>query len=555
MTSKILKSILSVAMAVLVACFVLITGVLYQYFGSVQQSQLEEEMNLAVTGTELMGMSYLNSVNAEHYRLTLVAEDGTVLYDNRVAASTMENHGDREEIREALASGKGRSSRYSTTLTEQNVYEAVRLSDGNVLRISESRVTALTLVLGMLQPLSWIILIAIILSAWLANRMAKRVVEPLNKLDLENPLENDAYEELSPLLRRIHVQQLKIKGQMKTLKQKQDEFDQITGNMKETLVLLDNNDKVVSINPAAKSWFEAGDCVGEDFMVIDRRQNMRDAEEEAKEKGSSSFRETRNGLEYQFELNRIDSDGKNMGIVILGFDITEQVNAEQNRREFTANVSHELKTPLQSIIGSAELMENGIVKKEDMPRFVGHIRKEAARLLCLIEDIIRLSQLDEGSEMPREEVSLGALAEEVCESLGGVAKNKEVSLEIEGDSGTITGVRRLLYEIIFNLCDNAIKYNRVGGSVMISVKDQFDKVRLTVKDTGIGIAPENQEKVFERFYRVDKSHSKQSGGTGLGLSIVKHAVQYHHGKISMESIPEVGTTISVLFDKKVPEEE
>ena len=364
-------------------------------------------------------------------------------------------------------------------------------------------------------------------------------------------MENKAYQELSPLLHRIHAQHKEIKYQMQTLKHKQDEFEQITGNMKEALVLLDNIGRIISINPAARTLFGAGArCIGEDFLTIDRKQNMRTALDKANAQGHSDFRTKKNGREYQFDLSRIDSDGNNHGIVILAFDITEQVNAEKHRQEFTANVSHELKTPLQSIIGSAELMENGIVKEEDIPRFIGHIRKEASRLVFLIDDIIRLSELDEGTETPHEDVSLKVLSEEICETLADAAKLKDVSLEVTGDDGVVSGVRRLLYEVVYNLCDNAIKYNNPGGSVKVTVAQKPGEVVLIVQDTGIGISPEHQDKVFERFYRVDKSHSKQSGGTGLGLSIVKHAVQYHHGKITVESELNKGTAISVLFDIK-----
>ncbi|MBQ3205238.1 MAG: GHKL domain-containing protein, partial [Peptococcaceae bacterium] len=453
--------------------------------------------------------------------------------------------------KEALISGTGSSTRQSSTLTEQTIYEATRLDDGSILRISVSRATALLLVFGMLQPLAIVLVIAIALSAWLAHRMAKRVVEPLNTLNLDKPMENDVYEELSPLLHRIHAQHMEIEKQMQTLKHKQDEFDQITGNMKEALVLLDNAGRILSINPAASVLFNTGiACIGEDFLTVERKQNMRLALEEANIQGHSDFRDKKNGKEYQFDLSRIDSDEKNHGMVILAFDITEQVNAEKHRQEFTANVSHELKTPLQSIIGSAELMENGIVKEDDIPRFVGRIRKEAARLVTLIDDIIRLSQLDEGADMPREDVSLRVLSEEICETLSDAAKIKNVSLEVTGDDSVITGVRRLLYEVVYNLCDNAIKYNNPGGSVKVTIAQKPGEVLLRVQDTGIGIPLEHQDKVFERFYRVDKSHSKQSGGTGLGLSIVKHAVQYHHGKITVESELNKGTSISVLFDTR-----
>ena len=550
MTSKILQSILSVAVAVLLASLVIITGVLYQYFGNLQEIQLKDELRVVATATEQLGERYLTGLRSDRYRLTWVDADGTVRFDSHADASTMENHAGREEIKEALVSGTGSSTRQSSTLTEQTIYEATRLDDGSVLRISVSRATALVLVLGMLPPIAVILLIAIGFSAWLARRMAKKVVEPLNSLNLEKPMENEAYAELSPLLYRIHTQHLEIKHQMQVLKHKQDEFDQIIGNMKESLILLDSTGRVISINPAARALFDADvTCIGEDFLKIDRKPNMRLALEEAREQGHADFRSEKKGREYQFDLSRIDSDGDERGMVILAFDITEQVNAERNRREFTANVSHELKTPLQSIIGSAELMENGIVKEEDLPRFVGRIRQEASRLVSLIDNIIRLSQLDEKTELICEDVSLRLLAEEVCETLFDAAKMKNVSLSVRGDDGTINGVQRLLYEIVYNLCDNAIKYNHPGGSVNISIQQNEKKVCLSVQDTGIGISPEHQDKVFERFYCVDKSHSKQSGCTGLGLSIVKHAVQYHHGKIAVKSEINKGTTISVTFNK------
>ena len=549
MTSKILKSILSVAVAVLAASLVIIIGVLYPYFGNVQENQLKDELSLAASATEQLGEEYLEGLDSDRYRLTWVGPDGTVIFDSHADAAAMENHADREEIKEALVSGAGSSTRQSATLTEQTIYETTRLNDGSVLRISVSRATVLVLVIGMLQPIIIVLVIAVALSAWLAHRMAKRIVEPLNKLNLDKPMENETYEELSPLLHRIHAQHLEIKSQMRTLRQKQDEFDQITSNMKEGLVLLDSTGRILSINPAARTLFGTDIvCVGEDFLTVDRKQDMRWALEEAKTQGHADFRAKKNGREYQFDLSRIDSDGICHGVVILAFDVTEQVNAEKHRQEFTANVSHELKTPLQSIIGSAELMENGIVKEDDVPKFLGRIRKEASRLVTLIDDIIRLSQLDVGTKMPREDVSLRELSEEVCETLNDAAKMKNISLEVTGDDGVIHGVQRLLYEVVYNLCDNAIKYNHPGGSVKVNVSQKSDAVLLSVQDTGIGIAPEHQDKVFERFYRVDKSHSKQSGGTGLGLSIVKHAVQYHHGKITVESALNQGTMISILFE-------
>ena len=549
MINKIFNAILSVATAVLLASLVIVTGVLYQYFGNVQEEQLKDELSLAVSATEELGMDYLDGLDFDRYRLTWVDGNGTVIFDSHADIAVMENHKDREEIKEALISGKGSSVRQSSTLTEQTIYESARLNDGSVLRISVSRVSALVLVLGMIQPIAVVMLAAMLLSAWLAYRMAKRVVEPLNNLDLENPLENKVYDELSPLLFRVHVQHMEIENQMQNLKHKQEEFDQIADNLKEALVLLDHDRRIISINPAAKTLFGAGDfCIGKDFLTIDRKLQVRTALEQAQKNGHADFRDNKNGKEYQFELSRIDSDGKNHGLVILAFDITEQINAERNRREFTANVSHELKTPLQSIIGSAELMENGLVKEEDKPRFVEHIRKEASRLADMVEDIIHLSQLDEGAEMPMEEISLKGLSMEVCENLAEVAIQKKVSLEVSGDDGCIKGVRRLLYEVIYNLCDNAIKYNREGGNVHITIEQKGERVVFCVKDTGIGIPEEYHEKVFERFFRVDKSHSKRSGGTGLGLSLVKHAVQYHQGILTLESEQNKGTMISIAFD-------
>ena len=550
MTSKIFKSIVSVAVAAITACLVIITGVLYSYFGNLQQTQLKDELSLAANAVEQLGEGYLETLDSDRYRLTWVDTDGTVIFDSHADVASMENHKNREEIAQAFKNGFGSSIRHSTTLTEETIYEAVLLDDGSVLRISVSRATAVVLIWGMAQPIALVLVIAIALSAWLARSMAMRIVEPMNKLNLEKPLENEAYEELSPLLRRIHAQHQEIKHQMLTLKQKQDEFDQITGNMKEILILLDNNGRIISINPAAKRLYEVQkDCTGDDFFTIDRKQDMRLAINEANEKGNAYFHTKKNGRDYQFDVSRIDSDGKMRGLVVLAFDVTEQVNAEKHRREFTANVSHELKTPLQTIIGSAELMEIGIVKEEDMPRFVKTIRREATRLVSLIDDIIRLSQLDEGAEMQTEDASLKVVAEEVKETLSDAAKLKGVQVELSGDDGVIKGVRRLLYEVVYNLCDNAIKYNKSGGWVKIAVEETDNNVKLSVSDNGMGIPAEHHEKIFERFYRVDKSHSKQSGGTGLGLSIVKHAVQYHHGKISIESQPEVGTTISVVFDK------
>ena len=544
MTSKIFRSTVFVAVVVLLCSLGIVMGVLYNHFTGVQVEQLKDELSLAVTGTEQYGNAFLENVEADRFRVTWIDTDGTVLFDTRVDQTAMENHADREEIREALETGTGSAVRASSTLTEQTFYEARRLRDGTVLRISTSQESAGYLMIGMLWPIILIAALAIGLSAILARRMARKIVEPLNALDLEQPLKNDVYEEISPLLHRIHRQHNQITTQMEELRRKADEFEQITGHMQEGLVLLSHEGTILSINPTAKRLFHAGDdCVGRNFLMIDRSGIMRTAVNDALDKGRGYARANRNGRDYQFDLSRIESDGAVIGAVVLAFDITERLSAELMRREFSANVSHELKTPLQSIIGSAELLESGLAKPEDAPRFIGHIRKEASRLVNLIEDIIRLSQLDEGVELPAENVDMLALAEEVKTILLPSAAQRQVAVTVSGEGFRLTGVRRLLHEIIYNLCDNAIKYNVPGGSVTICAENN----RLVVSDTGIGIPPEHQGRIFERFYRVDKSHSKASGGTGLGLSIVKHAVAYHKAELHLESVPGKGTAITVTF--------
>lgn len=548
MTKKIFQSILLVAGAVLLASLLIIMGFLYDYFGGVEENQLRDELSLAAAAVEDGGTDYLSQLTADRYRLTWIAADGSVLYDTRTDAESLGNHASRAEVSQALTTGTGESTRYSSTLMEKTMYYAQRLADGTVLRISISRATVGMIAVGMIQPLLIVLIVALILSGLLARRLSRRIVDPLNSLDLEHPLDNDAYEELSPLLKRIHRQHVEIQTQLRELHERTDEFTQITGSMREGLVLLDEHGSILSINAAAQALFGAdAQCVGRDFLTIERSHEISAAIQAAVADGHSEVRAERAGRVYQFDISRITSDGKFLGTVILAFDITEQEFAERNRREFTANVSHELKTPLQGIIGSAELIENGMVKPDDLPRFVGHIHAEAARLVTLIDDIIRLSQLDEGDAMPTEPVDLLAVSQEAAENLQDAAAARGVTVGVTGQPAVIPGVRRLIYEIVYNLSDNAIKYNRDGGRVDVTVAADADGSSITVADTGIGIAPEHQGRVFERFYRVDKSHSKASGGTGLGLSIVKHAVQYHHGRIELESTPGTGTTIRVVF--------
>ena len=556
MTKKIFRSILLAAVSVLLASLVIIMGCLYDYYRNVQEKQLRDELRLASYGVEADGLDYLEQLASPYrfpstadFRLTWIAADGEVLFDTHVPAAEMENHAGRAEVKEALAEGESGGVRYSETLTERTLYYAQRLTDGTILRISISQLTVFALAMGMLQPILLTAILAVILSALLARRMAKRIVAPLNRLDLDKPLENDAYEELSPLLGRIHQQYRQIEAQLRELRRKTEEFEQITENMSEGLVLLDRKGVILSINPAARAIFHASSaCVGQDFLVVDRDHEINLAIQTALEGGHSEVRAMRNDREVQFDISRITADGAAAGTVLLAFDVTEQAAAERSRREFTANVSHELKTPLQSIMGSAELLENGLVKQEDLPQFVGVIRTEAARLVALVEDIIHLSQLDEGIAPAKEEVNLLELADSAASALREQAEKRHISLSVTGESAKISGVRGFLHEMLYNLIDNAIKYNIDGGKVEVAVSAGDTAITVSVKDTGIGIPPEYQARVFERFFRVDKSRSKASGGTGLGLSIVKHIAQYHHAEIRLQSgIGRSGTNIEVLF--------
>ncbi len=548
MTKKIFRSIFTVALVVLLASMGIATSFLYDYFNSSQVKQLKAELSLVADTVNEVGVEYFENFDSSVFRFTVVNIDGTVLYDTQADPTGMENHADREEIGEAFKYGTGSSARYSSTLTEKTFYEAIRLENGDVLRISIRRLTVGGLFIKMLPAICAIIIFAAVVATVLSLTMAKKATEPLLQLDLDNPTDNTTYEELTPILTKLHKQHNQIKTQMETLRRKSDEFEQIVSSMNEGLVLLDEHGMVLSMNAAAKKIFAVKkDVKGSDFLLVDRTSKMSKAIWNALGGIRSEYTEERNGSEYQFTVNSIELDGKVLGAVILVFDISDRAFAERNRQEFTANVTHELKTPLQSIIGSAELLENGLVKPEDTKRFVGNIRKEATRLVSLINDIIRLSQLDENSEPATETVELTEVAKEVVEVLTISASKRNIALSIEGEPCNIYGVRRYIYEIIYNLCDNAIRYNVDGGRVEIKIGKDNGRAVVTLKDTGIGIAPEHQNRIFERFYRVDKSHSKETGGTGLGLSIVKHAVQYHGGKVTLDSELGKGTTVTVEF--------
>ena len=544
MTKRIFRSIVIVATLVLFVCFGVTLGVLYSHYSDLQWQQLGNELTIAQNGLEQYGEDYLDALSKGNFRFTWIEKSGTVLHDTQTSYETMDNHADREEIKEAFAYGSGESQRYSDTVTTKMLYKAVKLQDGSVLRISTAQDSVLALLLEVLFPLVLIYLIAIAVSLMLARRMANRIVNPLNDLNLDNPLSCNTYDEISPLLHRIEKQNKQISAQVAQLKEKTDQFEQTTSSMSEGLVLLDSEGKILSINPAAARLFETSKaCVGLDFLVVDRSQAMSGGVKQALAKQHCDFHITKHGSEYQIGISPIVSGNRLLGAVVLAFDVTEQVNAQRNRQEFTANVSHELKTPLQSILNSAQLLQSGLVKPEDVQKFTGYICSEAERLLQLINDIIRLSQLDESGEFPQESVNLYAVTSQVLQTLLPAADSRNITVELLGEHTVITGVRQLAYELIYNLCDNAIRYNKDGGKVTVTV----GKDSITVKDTGIGIPKEHQARIFERFYRVDKSHSRETGGTGLGLSIVKHAAQQLGAIIELESEPNIGTTVIVKF--------
>ena len=547
MTKRIFRSICFVAIAVFLASLILIMGVLYSYFSGVQQRQLQMQLELAAQGVTNEETAYFSDLTVRDYRITWIDTDGTVLYDSDALSSDMENHLEREEIKEALATGYGESKRYSATLMDRSLYAAQRLEDGTVLRLSIAQSSILTLVLGMAQPISIVIVLAVVLSVVLAVRLSKSIVKPLNEIDLNHPLSNEGYDELAPLLRRIDGQQKQLRGQKTRLEQKQAELDTIIGSMSEGMVLLNERGKIVSINPAAMrllgtSW----NCVGTDMLTVSRNLDLHDILSRALQGQSEVQTVSLEAGKYQISASPIMSEEKVVGAALCFFDVTEKEKAEQMRREFTSNVSHELKTPLHSISGYAELLQNNMVKQGDIVPFAGKIYREAQRMTSLVEDILSLSHLDEGAEdMEWIEVDLYELAAKAIAGLEAEAKAAEVKMSLHGEYCRLHGIPQLLHSIIYNLCDNAIKYNKVGGEVKVSVEKQDAGAVLTVSDTGIGIPAQEQARIFERFYRVDKSRSKEVGGTGLGLSIVKHAVLIHHGTIEVDSAVDEGTTITV----------
>ena len=552
MTKKIFHSILLVAGTVLLASLLVIMGCLYEYFGSVEKKQLRDELELAAVAVKENGAEYLSQLSSERYRLTWIENDGTVLYDTVTDAESLENHADRVEVKQALEYGEGESTRYSSTLLQKTMYCAERLADGSVLRISMSRATAGVLLVGMGQPILVVLIVALILSSVLAKSLSHRIVQPLNKLDLEHPLENDAYEELAPLLGRINRQHLQIDEQMDELQRQQTEFSQITSSMREGLVLLDEKEHVLSINPAAEKLFGTDEsCVGQDFLTIDRSHDMSLAIERAMDEGHSEARVERGGRIWQFDVSRIGASGAAVGAVLLAFDITERETAEQTRREFTANVSHELKTPLAGI----RLLSDSILQTENMDaqtvrEFVGDIEQESERLARITENLLRLTRLDSGMLPEAQRVDLSSVIARVVRMLRLVAEEKQVDLsyEIRREGQTLASEDEI-HEIIYNLTENAIKYNRPGGFVKLLLAGDEKDCLLTVSDNGIGIPEGDMPRIFDRFYRVDKMRSRAAGGTGLGLSIAADTARRRGGSIEVRAREGGGTVFTVRLPR------
>ncbi len=552
MFKKIFRSSLLTAMIVLLASIFLIMGILHGIFENQLEDQLQKETAFVATAIENEGISYFDNLSKDGDRVTLIDKDGTVLADSQVDVSKLENHGDREEVKQAETEGRGQSVRYSSTMTEKTVYYAQKLDSGQILRISADQFTIVTILLGISQPIAIVVIAAIVLSLILSTNVAKHIVEPINDLDLDDPMENTVYDELSPLLRKIAHQNSTIEEQLKEARQKQEEFRIITDNMSEGFIVIDNQMKILTYNAAALKLFGAEQKTPENILALSRSKPFRDAIYKSLDGEHSQAEMTTDERVYSIISNPVyDTEQEVIGAVIVVIDITEISRREQLRREFTSNVSHELKTPLTSISGFAEIMKSGGTDEATVVDFSRSIYDEAQRLISLVSDIIKLSELDDGTiEYEPETVDLYTLSLEIASRLSPQAQEKKIHFTVNGEKAEITGVRKILDEIIFNLCDNAVKYNRSGGDVKVSVKNSADTVTVTVSDTGIGIPTVQQDRVFERFYRVDKARSKSIGGTGLGLSIVKHGVMYHNAQISLESKENEGTTVVINFPKQ-----
>ena len=551
MTKKIFKSIMFVCALVLAVGLAAVMGILYSNFDGQMRKELSKEATYLAYGVEQQGVDYLKNIKDKRARITYIDQDGTVLFDNEADVSEMKNHSDRTEFQKAEKYGAGESSRYSDTLSEKTIYYALRLKDGTVLRVSGTQDSVLALVENLIFPLCGLLCLMLILSGIMASAISKRIVKPINELDLESPKENQIYEELSPLLSKIHRQNREIQNQLELAKQQQEEFSLITENMQEGLIVIDKYTMILSANSSAWNLFHMDRvCQGESVYCLDREEEFRHAIEQVLSGEHTELVLKLNGSDIQLIANPVIRDKKTEGAVVLLVNVTEKLERESLRREFSANVSHELKTPLTSISGFAEIMQGGLVKNEDIPKFAGRIYKESQRLLQLVEDVIQISQLDEEkTSYVWEPVDVYQVCKNAFESLKEKAKRLNVHLYICGERMKMEAVRTLLEEAIYNVCDNAIKYNRNDGSVSVFLVQTAQEIQIVVKDTGVGIPKEDQDRVFERFYRVDKSHSKEIGGTGLGLSIVKHAVGALKGSVILRSEEGNGTEICMKFPK------
>ncbi|HFH7085005.1 TPA: ATP-binding protein [Streptococcus agalactiae] len=551
MTKKIFRTTLSASLGIVLVTILMIMGFLYNYFNHIQREQLRTQTALASQGISFEGKDYFENLKTSNVRITWVDNKGQVLYDTQSDAKHMKNHANRQEIKEAIKSGYGESTRWSATLTEKSIYAAQRLNNGTIVRLSVAQQTIFYLLLGMISPLAIIILLAIILSVLIARYIAKKVSEPLNNIDLDHPLSNDSYEEITPLLRRLDSHQAKIQHQKLLLQKRQKEFDTIISKIKEGMILLDDQARIVSINAEALKLFQINDdWHGRFMMEVSRDLTLKDLIDQGL-KGKK--KEANIGIEnnhYRVLVRPTTDNNRVTGLVVLLFDVTDQLQMEQLQREFTANVSHELKTPLHVISGYSELLANQMVPNEEVPQFAAKIHKESERLVKLVEDIINLSHLDEQEKLPQETVNLYDLTQKVLEGLQAKADKKHIQINFNGEEAILRGNPVLLNSLVYNLCDNAITYNHEKGQVNVTLKNSPDTITLEVSDTGLGIAEKEKKRIFERFYRVDKSRSKIVGGTGLGLSIVKSALDFHNGSIKVDSHLGQGTTMTVLLHKQ-----
>lgn len=551
MNKKIFTLNFLTSVLVLLISFVMVFGILFSYFEGRIFNELKNEADYLSYAVSTEGASYVEKLKNKGARITLVSADGEVIADTDADAKTLENHAGREEIIDAKNNGFGSSARYSSTLTEKTLYYAVRLDDGNILRVSTVQNSVLLIILGFIQPLIVIMVIALVLSLVLSNRVSKAIINPINNLDLDNPENNDTYDELTPLLQKIANQNKTIGRQVKEAKQKQEEFRLITENMSEGFIVTDNFANILSYNKAALTLLSADDVKSENVYALNRSREFRETIEGALDGRRTESDLLPDGKCYNIIANPVYGGGRVIGAVIVIIDVTERAHREQLRREFTSNVSHELKTPLTSILGFAEIMKAGGAPEDTVKEFSGIIYDEAKRLVTLVSDIIKISELDENAVMyDAESVDIYETAESVAKRLAPEAKKKNVTVNVMGGSANIDGSSKVIDEMIYNLCDNAIKYNKEGGTVDIIINTTDERVNVTVRDTGIGIPAGDKDRVFERFYRVDKSHSKEVGGTGLGLSIVKHGAMFHHAEISLESTLGKGTSITVSFIRR-----